>query len=161
LSLFKLRYTEKGFLDCSYEGLAHHLRGLYRTLFSLLSDPESRSALLGLAGLDEEEFREIDPLRLWLEAAISHLADARPSSLRVLSLIVSRLEESEYVYLGEEFLEKLKGVSEDLEVDLEVLRRFGLLYQRNPSHVYRRECPLLLDTYSDLRARVEERVKEL
>ncbi|RLE87314.1 MAG: hypothetical protein DRJ67_05080 [Thermoprotei archaeon] len=160
LSLFKLRYTEKGFLDCPYEGLAYHLRGLYHTLFSLLSDPESRSALLDLAGLDEEEFRKIDPLRLWLEVAISHLADARPSSLKVLSLILSRLEESEYVYLGEEFLEKLKGVSENVEVDLEVLRRFGLLYQETPSQVYRRECPLLLDTYSDLRVKVKEGAKE-
>ena len=154
LTLFNLEYGKRGFLD-SYEGLGYHLKGLYRSLFSLLSDPESRRKLLELAGLSEEEFRDIDPLRAWLRAAIKYLAEAKPSSLRLLSFVLKKLEESEEVLLGEGLEEELGKLDVEFEVDLEILKRFGLLYQENPFSIRRRECPLMLDAYSDIRVEVD------
>ncbi len=154
--LFGLKYTEKGLLECSYGGLADHLRGLYRNFFSLLSDPQRRSQLLKLAGLSEEEFRDIDPLRFWLDSAIDYLAKERPSCLKVLDELLRRLEKEDYVYLSREELGKLKQVSKDPESDLEILDRFGFLYRERSDFVYKRECPLMLEAYTDLRARLRK-----
>jgi hypothetical protein len=66
MELFYLRYSSDGSLYAEYgsaPSLGHHLAGLYRSLFRILADAGKRSLLLELAGMSEEEFKKIDPLR--------------------------------------------------------------------------------------------------
>jgi hypothetical protein len=158
MALFNLRYTAEGLIEAqSYNTLLGlHLAGLYRSLFEVLANPDKRGRLLKLAGLSEEEFKKIDPLRAWIEVSLDYLAKADKDSLKLLSAVVEKLsgkrpEES----VSWEEIGRAAGVS-DLAASARTLYVFFLLPYKSSSYVYARECPLLLDAYSDLRAKLKE-----
>jgi len=157
MQLFSLEYTEKGFIKTSYYGVAlgAHLAGLYAALFKTLANPKRRSLLLKLAGLSEEEFKEIDPLRAWIEVSLEYLATSNKDALKLLDIIVDKLAGKELEeYVGWE--EIRAGNMENIEALREILRGFRLLLYESSSAIYRKECPLLLEAYSDLRRKLKE-----
>jgi hypothetical protein len=158
MQLFSLEYTEKGFIKTSYyEGVAlgAYLAGLYATLFKTLANPKRRSLLLKLAGLSEEEFKEIDPLRAWIEVSLEYLATSNKDALKLLDIIVDKLAgKGLEEYVGWE--EIRAGNMENIEALREILRGFRLLLYESSSAIYRKECPLLLEAYSDLRRKLKE-----
>jgi hypothetical protein len=158
MTLFSLRYTGEGFIEAqSYNTpLGLHLAGLYRSLFEVLADPNKRERLLRLAGLSEEEFKKIDPLRAWIEVSLDYLAKADKDSLKLLSVVVEKLsgkrpEES----VSWEEIGRAANVS-DLAASARTLHSFFLLPYKSSYYVCAKECPLLLDIYSDLRAKLKE-----
>jgi hypothetical protein len=158
MQLFSLEYTEKGFIETSYYGVAlgAHLAGLYATLFKTLANPRRRSLLLKLAGLSEEEFKEIDPLRAWIEVSLEYLAKSNKDALKLLDIIVDKLAgKGLEEYVSWEEIRKA-GNMENIEALREILRGFRLLLYESPSAIYRKECPLLLEAYSDLRRKLKE-----
>jgi hypothetical protein len=152
--LFSLRYTSEGSIE-AYQ-LGFFLASLYRLLFEILANPDKRGQLLKLAGLSEEEFKKIDPLRAWIEVSLDYLAKADKDSLKLLNVVVEKLsgkrpDES----VSWEEIRRVANVSnpEDLA---RTLKRFSLLHESSPHSVYARDCPLLLDAYLDLRAKLKE-----
>jgi len=159
IEILGLSYTNRGFVEPSkYDVLvAHHLAGLFHTFFELLSHPEKRKNLLELANLREEEFKEFDPLRAWFEISIKFLAESNKNALRILEAAITKLagkKPEEYI----EWKEIKNVISEvkDFEAHMETLKLFHLLRWKSSNYVYARECPLLLDAYSDLRNKLKE-----
>jgi hypothetical protein len=155
LKLFSLRFTSDGFLETSNH-FGYHLSGLYRSLFRILSDPYSRNLLLELANLSEEEFRKFDPLRSWIEVSLEYLAKVNKEALKLLDAVVDNLsgkkpDES----ISFEELGKSVGI-ENFEASLRLLKGFSLLLPSSAYSIYGKECPLLLEAYSDLRTRLKE-----
>jgi hypothetical protein len=159
LELFSLRYTDKGFIEAysSRNPLGLYIAGLYRALFKTLADPDRRGRLLKLANISESEFKELDPLRAWIEVSLEYLAKVNKDALKLLDLIVAKLSgkgPGEYLSLDE--VKKSARDIEGFENLMGTLRHFLLLPYEYDSLVYVRECPLLLEAYSDLRAKLQE-----
>jgi len=159
IELLGLKHTEKGFVEPSNWNtpIAYHLTSLLHSLFKQLSHPDRRRALLELANLKEEEFREFDPLRAWLEVSMKFLAESNKDVLKVLEATVTKLSGKKLneSVSWEEIKSVVSGVK-DFKAHLEVLKRFSLLLWESSSYVYVSECPLLLDVYSDLREKLRE-----
>jgi len=158
MKIFSLRYTSDGFIEASTYPcpLGYHLAGLYHSLFEILMDNDKRKHLLRLANITEEEFKEFDPLRFWIKISIEFLANYNKDALRLLDVIVDKLSgkrPDEYI----DWEEIKKSISiKDFEVLRNILKRFFLIYEESSSYIYGRNCPLLLDVYSDLRAKLKE-----
>ena len=159
MELLGLRYTERGFMETSgYENpFGQHLAGLYHSLFKELCNAERRRRLLKLADLSEEEFREFDPLRAWIEVALNYLADVDKDVLRLLDIVITklsgkRLDES----IDWDEIKSAATEIRDFEASRDILKRFFLLPYTSTSYIYGYECPLLLKSYSDLRNRLKE-----
>jgi hypothetical protein len=152
--LIGLRYSAEGFVYP--EGLGSFLAELYHALFRLLSHPEKRRRLLELAGLKEEEFRELDPLRAWIEVSLESLSKINKDSLQLLNLIVSKLSGKmpDESLSWEEVRSGAGGVK--FEEARTLLKRFYLLPYTSDYFIYAYECPLILDAYSDLREKLKE-----
>lgn len=151
-----IRYSEDG--SVNPKGLGYYLSELYHELFKLLSHPEKRRLLLELAGLKEEEFKEFDPLRSWIEVSLEGLSKINKDALKLLDLIVSKLtgkKLDETVY-WEEIERGINGIN--FKEALTILRQFYLL-PRSPLYFYVYECPLVLDAYSDLRGKLKDLVR--
>lgn len=144
MKLFGLEFDSEGHLKTKYYEIADHIRCLYYNLFRLLSSPSSRKKLLELSGINEEDFKKMDPLRKWLESAMEYLANAKPDALKLLCKLheMFATSNSESVYLDD--IKKSFGEAWD------ALVKFGLVYPSSSSWLYRNEFPLLLDCYSDL-----------
>jgi len=147
-------FSAKGFVYP--EGLGSFLAEFYHTLFRLLSHPEKRKRLLELAGLKEEEFKEFDPLRAWIEVSLESLSKINKYSLQLLNLTVSKLscKEPDESLSWEEVRSGAGGVK--FEEARTLLKRFYLLPYTSDYSIYAYECPLILDAYSDLREKLKE-----
>jgi hypothetical protein len=159
MELFYLRYSSDGSLYAEYgpaPSLGYHLAGLYRSLFRILADAGKRSLLLELAGMSEEEFKKIDPLRAWIEVSLEFLAKVDKDALKLLAAIVEKLSEKR----PDESVswEEVKRAAEvqDFEKAARTLERYSLIVYESSYSVYGRDCPLLLDAYSDLRAKLRD-----
>jgi hypothetical protein len=157
IELFYLRYSGEGSLQAEYgpaPSLGHHLAGLYRSLFRILADAGRRSLLLRLAGVSEEEFRKIDPLRAWIEVSLEYLAKTDKDSLKLLEAVVEKLSEKKPDdSVSWEEVGKAARV-QDFDSAMKTLEHFSLILPESSYSVYARNCPLLLDAYSDLRAKL-------
>ncbi|MCC6014974.1 MAG: hypothetical protein LM564_04635 [Desulfurococcaceae archaeon] len=157
MELLSLRYTERGFIEVYGDGLGHQLVNLYRRLFTILADTNKRSLLLKLAGFGEEEFRKYDPLRAWIEVSLEFLAKVRKDALRLLDIVIAKLSgKKPDEYVGWDEIKTAATDIKDFDALRSILRRFFLLPYSSEYAVYRRDCPLLLDAYSDLRAKLSE-----
>lgn len=162
IELFGLRYTDRGFIWSHESQLGGLISSIYHALFKVLSDPNLRAILLKLAGLSEEEFRNIDPLRAWIEVSLEFLVKVSKDSLKLLNVIVNMLETKGP---GEgTSLENVKSAAEsagvrDFAGAFTLLRNFRLLQPSSAHYIYKRECVLLVDVYSDLRRKLAELVK--
>ncbi|MCC6014695.1 MAG: hypothetical protein LM564_03205 [Desulfurococcaceae archaeon] len=157
MELLSLRYTERGFIEVYSDGLGHQLVNLYRRLFTILADTDRRSLLLKLAGFSEEEFRKYDPLRAWIEVSLEFLAKVRKDALRLLDIVIAKLSgKKPDEYVGWDEIKTAATDIKDFDALRSILRRFFLLPYSSEYAVYRRDCPLLLDVYSDLRAKLSE-----
>jgi len=115
--LFGLTYSSDGSLTTSY--LSSHLKDAFSRIFLLLRDKDKRKKLLDLIGVTEEEFKEFDPLRMWMDVGMDYLHKAFPESLKLLNTIVAKLmgrRPDDYLHLRE--LEEVK----DYERSLRLLR---------------------------------------
>jgi hypothetical protein len=159
MELFSLRYTDRGFMETSSypNPLGFHLAGLYHSLFKTLMDVNGRSRLLKLANISEDEFKEFDPLRAWIRLSLEYLARGDKDALKLLDIAVSKLSgrrPDESVSWDE--VKKSATDVEDFEGSMGILKRFFLLPYESASWIYGRECPLLLEVYSDLRVKLKE-----
>lgn len=156
IELFSLRYTEKGAIDMA-GGLGYYLVTLYRMLFDILADVNRRGRLLRLVNLSEDEFKEFDPLRAWIEISLEYLSKADKDALKILDVIITKLSDKkldEYVSWDE--IRKSLTDIKNFDSSLENLKRFQLIRQESSYGVYVRNCPLLLEFYSDLRTKLKE-----
>ena len=157
MELFYLSYSSDGSLRAEYgpaPSLGYHLAGLYRSLLRILADAGKRSLVLRLAGVSEEEFRKNDPLRAWIEVSLEYLAKADRDALKLLEALVEKLsgkKPDDSVSLEE--VRKAAGV-QDFDGAMKTLEHFSLIFPESSYSVYARNCPLLLDAYSDLRAKL-------
>jgi len=156
MELFSLRYSERGLMEAR-EGLGYHLASLYRRFFRILADAKTRGLLLSLANISEEEFREFDPLRAWIEVSLKYLAEVSKDALKLLDIVATKLSDKESVSLDE--IRRAASDIKNFDALMETLKRFFLLPYEEPSWIYRRDCPLLLDVYSDLRSRLREMLR--
>jgi len=159
MKLFSLRYTDKGFMETSSypNPFGLHLAGLYRSLFKTLMDAEGRRTLLELANLSEDEFKDFDPLRVWIAISLEFLAKEDRDALKLLEVVVSKLSgkrPDEFVSWDE--VKRSATDIKDFEASMSILKCFFLLPYESPSGIYGRECPLLLEVYSDLKAKMKE-----
>jgi hypothetical protein len=158
MALFSLRYTSEGFMEASGypRPLGLHLAGLYRSLFETLADPDGRSRLLKLANVSEGEFKELDPLRVWMEVSLEYLAKADKDSLRLLDVVVTKLSgrRPDEAVSWEE-VGRAANIK-DLAASAKTLNLFFLLPYKSSYSICGRECPLLLEAYSDLRTKLKE-----
>jgi hypothetical protein len=159
MELFYLRYSSDGSLQAEYgpaPSLGYHLAGLYRSLFRILGDSGKRALLLELAGMSEEEFKKIDPLRAWIEVSLEFLAKVDKDALKLLGAVVEKLSGKR----PDESVswEEVKRAAEvqDFEKAVRMLERYSLIIYESGYSVYGRDCPLLLDAYSDLRAKLRD-----
>jgi len=113
--------------------------------------------LLSLANISEEEFREFDPLRAWIEVSLKYLAEVSKDALKLLDIVATKLSDKESVSLDE--IRRAASDIKNFDALMETLKRFFLLPYEEPSWIYRRDCPLLLDVYSDLRSRLREMLR--
>lgn len=160
-SSFRFEYTSDGTIRPS-EGLCYHLNRIFLCLFRLLANEDTRKQLLGLAGLNEEQFREFDPLRMWLDVALDYVADVDKEALRLLDILVAKLAgkpPSEAIDLGSDEWKKAVKDIKNADECLKLLVESRLLFQKYSSHIYVRECPLLLEAYSDLREKLKGLLK--
>lgn len=113
--------------------------------------------------MSEEEFRKIDPLRAWIEVSLEYLAKANRDALKLLEALVEKLsgKEPDYSVSWEEVREAA-GV-QDFDSAVETLEYFSLILPESSESrsrfsysVYARNYPLLLDAYSDLRAKLRD-----
>jgi hypothetical protein len=138
-------------------GLGYYLVTLYRMLFDILADVNRRGRLLRLANLSEDEFKEFDPLRAWIEISLDYLSKADKDALKILDAIITKLSGKkldEYVSWDE--IRKSLTDIKNFDSSLENLKRFQLIRQESSYGVYVRNCPLLLEFYSDLRTKLKE-----
>jgi hypothetical protein len=159
MDLFSIRYTDRGFLEVA-DGFGSHLLALYRVLFDMLMNVNKRRLLLKLANISENEFKEFDPLRAWLEVSLEYLSKVDKDALKILDVIVTKLSgkrPEEYVS-WDEIKNTVTGIR-SFEASLENLTRLFLIRYESSSWVYVRNCPLLLDFYADLRAKLKELLK--
>jgi len=166
LSLFGLKYDEKGLIDVASSGVSsnfgYYLKYLMREIFKQLSKEEGRKSFLKLLGQSEEEFRKIDPLRMWIDIVLKYLKEANPKALKVLNRIVLRFKEKPGETLDEGEQKEL-FVQEDVrEEEIPSLRdllfKFNLIYPGIISS-YIAGSPLALDLYEDLRRELEEPIR--
>jgi len=154
--LLGFRYTSDGKIEAGSDTLSEHLRGIFLVLFKLLSNENTRRQILNLAGITEEQFREFDPLRLWLNVALDYVAKTRPEALRLLNTIVEKLSGKEpSSSISKDELKRAVKEVEDFEFCYDLLNKFWLIL-RSGSWIYAYECPLLLDTYQDLREKLRK-----
>jgi hypothetical protein len=158
MGLFSLKYTEKGFIESTIYGLGHHLTGLYRVLFTILMNINWRARLLKIANISEEEFKEFDPLRAWLEVSMEYLSKTDKDALKILEVIIAKLlgKRSDDSISWDEIKRSVEKDVKNFDASLENLKRFSLIYYESPLFIYARNCPLLLEVYSDLRNRLKE-----
>ena len=161
MSVFGLKYDEHGRIHPTYDFLGASLRSVYHSLFEVLADSKRRKEILNLANLDEDKFKEIDPLRAWLEIALEYLAEISKDALKMLDACITELlrKETRREYLD---IYELDEIHKKMNIGYsirELLRQFHLLIygKRNDSSVY--FCPLALDVYSDLRNKLKELLK--
>jgi len=150
-----IEYTTEGIIRP--KGMGAFLHGLFHELFKQLLHPDKRRKLLALANITEKEFKEMDPLREWLDISLDFMARFNKDALKLLDIIVTKLtgkKPDEYVEWSE-VLEAATNIKDPEEVR-ELLRHFFLLSYEYSSWIYARECPLCLDVYSDLRRKLRE-----
>jgi hypothetical protein len=157
IELFSLKYTEKGFIDM-IGGLGYYLTSLYRVLFGILTNINTRTRLLKLANISEEEFKEFDPLRAWLEVSMEYLSKTDKDALKILDVIIAKLlgKRSDDGISWDEIKRSVEKDVKNFDASLENLKRFSLIHHESPHFIYARNCPLLLEVYSDLRNRLKE-----
>jgi hypothetical protein len=159
IKLLGLRYTDRGFVEASSSpnpfGL--HLAGLYHSLFKMLTDADTRGYLLRLANISEGEFKEFDPLRAWMGVSLEFLAKVDKDALRLLDVVVAKLsgKRPDEAVSWDEVKRSATGVK-DFEASMGILKCFFLLPYESTLWIYGRECPLLLEAYSDLRDKLKE-----
>ena len=161
IDVFGLRYDEYGKIEPRYDLLGASLRNMYHSLFVVLADSKRREELLNLANLNEDEFKEIDPLRAWLEIALEYLAEISKDALRLLDTYVTELlkKETRREYLETYELDRIrKEINADYSIE-ELLRQFHLLIHGKRDDRFVDFCPLALDVYSDLRIKLKELLK--
>jgi hypothetical protein len=158
MELFSLKYTDKGFIESTIYGLGYYLTGLYRVLFGVLININWRTRLLKLANISEEEFKEFDPLRAWLEVSMEYLSKTDKDALKILEVIIAKLlgKRSDDSVSWDEIKRSVEKDVKNFDASLENLKRFSLIHYENPHFIYARNCPLLLEVYSDLRNRLKE-----
>jgi hypothetical protein len=155
---FSLEYDSKGFIKHSSYGFGYYLVSIYHSLFRRLMEANERKRLLQLAGITEEEFKEFDPLRAWIYVSLDYLAKANRDALKLLDVVITKLSgkrPGDYYISWDEIREATPDIKnfEDL---MELLRKFYLIRYEYTSRIYVRECPLLLDVYSDLRDKLKK-----
>jgi len=158
MGLFSLRYMEKGFIESTTYGLGYYLTSLYRVLFGILTNINWRTRLLKLANISEEEFKEFDPLRAWLEVSMEYLSKTDKDALKILEVIIAKLlgKRSDDSVSWDEIKRSVEKDVKNFDASLENLKSFSLIHYENPYFIYVRNCPLLLEVYSDLRNRLKE-----
>jgi hypothetical protein len=152
--LIGITYTEDG--RVYPKGLGSFLAALYHELFRLLSHPEKRRRFLESAGLKEEEFKESDPLRAWIELSLEILSQINKDALKLLNITVSKLagkkpDES----VSWQDVRNAAGEIKFEEAKTH-LKQFFLIPYSSEYYLYAHENPLLLDAYSDLRDKLKE-----
>jgi hypothetical protein len=155
--LFSLEYDSKGFIRYSSYGFGSHLVSIYHSLFQILMEAGGRKRLLQLAGITEEEFKEFDPLRAWIVVSLDYLAEANKDALKLLDIVITKLSgkgPGEYISWDE--IKKATPDIKNFEALMELLRQFYLIRYQYTGWIYVKECPLLLDVYSDLRDKLKK-----
>jgi hypothetical protein len=159
IKLFSLRYSSDGFVEtCNYPNpLGFHLAGLYHSVFKVLMDANMRSRLLKLANIREDEFREFDPLRAWIDISLQYLGKVDKDALKLLDVVVAKLsgKRPDESISWDEVKSSAKDVK-DVETSRSILKHLFLLPYESDYWIYGRECPFLLETYSDLRDKLKE-----
>jgi hypothetical protein len=154
---FSLEYSSKGFIECSSYGFGYYLVSIYRNLFQRLIEADERKRLLQLAGITEEEFKEFDPLRAWIDVSLDYLAKANKDALKLLDVVITRLSgKRPGDYISWDEIRKVTPDIKNFEDLMELLRQFFLIRYESTSWIHVRECPLLLDVYSDLRDKLKK-----
>jgi len=154
---FSLEYSSKGFIQCSSYGFGSYLVSIYRDLFKRLMEADERKRLLQLAGITEEEFKEFDPLRAWIDVSLDYLAEANKDALKLLDVVITKLSgKGPGDYISWDEIEKATPDIKNFEDLMELLGQFYLIRYRYTGWIYARECPLLLDVYSDLRDKLKK-----
>ena len=156
MQLLGLKFTRDGKVDVEFYELGGYLRELVLSIFRLLSDCESRALILRTMGVTEEEFKEDDPLRAWLEVSMDYAKKVMPSALKLLDIIVETLLDKDSIYLeSDEWRKKVEGFK-NVDICLRFLYENVLLLPPFTSgHIRRNECPLTLNIYSDLRDKLK------
>jgi hypothetical protein len=155
--LFSLEYDTKGFIKYSSYGFGSYLASLYNILFSILMEADRRKRLLQLAGIKEEEFKEFDPLRAWIDVSLDYLAKANKDALKLLDVVITKLSgKGPGDSISWDEIRKAAPDIKNFEALMELLRQFFLIRYQYTSWIYVRECPLLLDVYSDLRDKLKK-----
>ena len=156
MRLLGLEFTRDGKVDVKSYEFGEYLRGSFLSVFRLLSDCESRASILRMMGVSEEEFKEYDPLRAWLEVSMDYTKEVMPSALKLLNIIVETLLDKDSIYLeSDEWRKKVEGF-ENVDICLRFLYENVLLLPPFTSgHIRRNECPLTLNIYSDLRDKLK------
>jgi len=154
---FSLEYDTKGFIKYSSYGFGSYLASLYNILFSILMEADRRKRLLQLAGIKEEEFKEFDPLRAWIDVSLDYLAKANKDALKLLDVVITKLSgKGPGDSISWDEIRKAAPDIKNFEALMELLRQFFLIRYQYTSWIYVRECPLLLDVYSDLRDKLKK-----
>jgi len=154
---FSLEYSSKGFIECSSYGFGYYLVSIYRNLFQRLIEADERKRLLQLAGITEEEFKEFDPLRAWIDVSLDYLAKANKDALKLLDVVITRLSgKRPGDYISWDEIREATPDIKNFEDLMELLRQFFLIRYESTSWIRVRECPLLLDVYSDLRDKLKK-----
>jgi hypothetical protein len=155
--LFSLEYDTKGFIKYSSYGFGSYLASLCNILFSILMEADRRKRLLQLAGIKEEEFKEFDPLRAWIDVSLDYLAKANKDALKLLDVVITKLSgKGPGDSISWDEIRKAAPDIKNFEALMELLRQFFLIRYQYTSWIYVRECPLLLDVYSDLRDKLKK-----
>jgi hypothetical protein len=123
----------------------------------MLMEAGGRKRLLQLAGITEEEFKEFDPLRAWIDVSLDYLAKANKDALKLLDVVITKLSgKGPGDSISWDEIRKATPDIKNFEALMELLRQFFLIRYQSTSWIYVRECPLLLDVYSDLRDKLKK-----
>ncbi|MEM3795554.1 MAG: hypothetical protein QW429_06730 [Thermoprotei archaeon] len=180
--LQRLTYTANWQVHPNFQYFGSALKDLYVKLFAELADPLFRAQLLGVAGLSENQFKVIDPLRYWLDTLIKSLSGSKPYVLSVLGKILDLLANNSQMVLTfntqDPIVNTFGVTSEQLLDSIETLSSYYVIrasfvpldqraltatsvgssvYNLQVNYSVRIEkeyCPLLLPAYADLRGRL-------
>lgn len=154
---FSLEYDSKGFIKYSDYGFGSYLVSLYRSLFWMLMEVDRRKRLLQLAGIREEEFKEFDPLRAWIDVSLDYLAKANKDALKLLDVVITKLSgKGPGDSISWDEIRRATPDIKNFEALMELLKQLFLIRYQYTSWIHVRECPLLLDVYSDLRGKLKK-----
>ena len=92
--------------------------------------------MLELSGINEEDFRKIDPLRKWLESAMEYLANAEPCALKLLYELHEKFATSNSDSVS------LDDIKKSFRSAWNTLVKFRLVYPSSSYWLYRNEFPI-------------------